>query len=51
MHKELITYLRDHAFAMVELARKESDPEIALQLEAMAVELLKRARQLDSGDW
>jgi hypothetical protein len=47
MHKELITYLRMHAHDLVKLARKASDEALSLELEKMAIELLKRAADLE----
>lgn len=47
MHQELITYLRMHAHELVKLARKASDEALSLELEKMAVELLKRTAELE----
>jgi hypothetical protein len=47
MHQELIQHLREHALALVNIARKLSDPDISAKLEAMAVELLRRASTLE----
>jgi hypothetical protein len=46
MHRELIQQLRKHALALVNLARKLTDPDQSLELEAIAVDLLKRASNL-----
>ena len=47
MHKELIVYLRAHAHDLVKLARQSSDETLSLELEKMAIEMLKRAGDLD----
>ena len=47
MHKELIVYLRAHAHDLVKLARRTSDETLSLDLEKMAIELLKRAGDLE----
>jgi hypothetical protein len=47
MHKELITYLRAHAHELVKLARKASDEPLSLELEKLAIELLRRAAELE----
>ena len=47
MHKELIAYLRTHAHDLVKLARQTSDEALSLDLEKMAIELLKRAGDLE----
>ena len=47
MHKELIVYLRAHAHGLVKLARRSSDETLSLELEKMAIEMLKRASDLD----
>ena len=47
MHKELIVYLRAHAHDLVKLARQSSDETLSLELEKMAIEMLKRASDLD----
>lgn len=47
MHADLIQHLRDHAMALVGIARTLSDPDVSAKLEAMAVELLKRASTLE----
>jgi hypothetical protein len=47
MYNELIAYLREHAHKLVKLARRESDAEIASELEGLAVELLQRASDLE----
>jgi len=44
MDKELVAYLRSLAHDLVALARKSTDATIAGELEAMAIELLERAR-------
>ena len=48
MHTELVEYLRRHALTLVEIARKMGDAETAGRLEAIAIDLLKRARSLES---
>jgi hypothetical protein len=48
IHQELIAHLREHAVALVNLARKSSEPDIANELETLAIELLKRASQLEA---
>ena len=48
MDREHVNYLRNHAHALVRLARKLSDNAIAGELEAMAVEILERARQIEN---
>jgi hypothetical protein len=47
MHKELIVYLRIHAHDLVKLARQSSDETLSLELEKMAIEMLKRAGDLE----
>jgi hypothetical protein len=47
MHKELIVYLRMHAHDLVKLARQSSDETLSLELEKMAIEMLKRAGDLE----
>jgi hypothetical protein len=47
MHKELIVYLRTHAHDLVKLARGASDETLSLELEKMAIEMLKRAADLE----
>ena len=47
MHKELIAYLRTHAHDLVKLARQSSDQTLSLDLEKMAIEMLKRAGDLE----
>jgi hypothetical protein len=50
MHKEHIAYLREHAHALVKLARKQQcDQALAGELEELAIELLKRASELERG--
>ncbi len=46
MNKELIAYLREHAQALVQLARQSNDAELSTAPEKLAIEMLKRA--LDS---
>ena len=50
MDKDHVAYLRDHAHALVKLARKVMDDAIAGELQAMAVELLERARELENNN-
>jgi len=47
MHKELIAYLRRHAHDLVKLARQSADEKLSLELEKMAIEMLKRANDLE----
>ena len=47
MHNELIFYLRTHAHDLVKLARQSSDETLSLELEKMAIEMLKRASDLE----
>ena len=47
MHKELILYLRTHAHDLVKLARQATDATLSLELEKMAIEMLKRAADLE----
>jgi hypothetical protein len=47
MHKELIVYLRTHAHDLVKLARQSSDETLSFELEKMAIEMLKRAGDLE----
>ena len=47
MHKELIAYLRTHAHHLVQLARQSADATLSLELEKMAIEMLKRAGDLE----
>ena len=47
MQKELISYLRAHAHDLVKLARQSSDETLSLELEKMAIEMLKRAGDLE----
>ena len=47
MHKELIAYLRGHAHDLVKLARQASDAAVSLELEQMAIEMLKRVADLE----
>ena len=47
MHKELIAYLRMHAHDLVKLARQSADATLSLELEKMAIEMLKRAGDLE----
>ena len=47
MHKELIVYLRMHAHDLVKLARQSADEKLSLELEKMAIEMLKRASDLE----
>jgi hypothetical protein len=49
LHKELIAYLRTHAHDLVKLARGASDETLSLELENMAIEILKRAADLERG--
>ena len=49
MHKELIAYLRTHAHDLVKLARASADTTLSLELEKMAIEMLKRAGDLERG--
>jgi hypothetical protein len=50
MDKDHIAYLRGHAHALVALARTIKEHAVAGELEAMAVELLERARALENSD-
>jgi|1185.fasta_scaffold44066_2 hypothetical protein len=47
MHKELIAYLRARAHELVKLARQTSDATLSLELEKMAIDMLKRASDLE----
>jgi hypothetical protein len=47
MHKELIAYLRMHAHDLVKLARRAADETLSLELEKMAIDMLKRAADLE----
>lgn len=47
MDKEHIAYLRDHAHALVKLARRLQDEAVAGELEALAIEMLERARIME----
>ena len=47
MHNELIVYLRAHAHDLVKLARQSADETLSLELEKMAIEMLKRAADLE----
>ena len=50
MDEDHVAYLRDHAHALVKLARKVMDDAIAGELQAMAVEVLERARVLENNN-
>jgi len=50
MDKGLIAFLRDQAHALVMLARRVPDVTVAGELEALAIEILERARELDKSD-
>jgi hypothetical protein len=50
MDKDHIAFLRRHAHALVKLARTIKEHAVAGELEAMAVELLERARVLENSD-
>ena len=50
MDKDHIAYLRDHAHALVKLARTLKDEAVAGDLEAMAIDLLERARVLEKSN-
>ena len=47
MYRELIAYLRSHAHDLVKLARQTADATLSLELEKMAIEMLKRAGDLE----
>ena len=47
MHRELIEYLRAHAHGLVRIARKLADPAASLELETLAVEMLRQAQTLE----
>ena len=47
MQKDLIVYLRMHAHDLVKLARRSPDETLSLELERMAIEMLKRASDLE----
>ena len=47
MHKELIAYLRAHAHDLVKLARQSADATLSIELEKLAIEMLKRAGDLE----
>jgi len=47
MHTTAIARIRAHALALVQMARVQSDLELALQLEAVAVDLLKASREIE----
>ena len=47
MHNELIVYLRTHAHDLVKLARQSADQTLSLELEKLAIEMLKRAGDLE----
>jgi hypothetical protein len=47
MHNELIIYLRSYAHDLVKLARRSSDQTLSLELEKLAIEMLKRAGDLE----
>ena len=47
MQKDLIVYLRMHAHDLVKLARQSADEKLSLELEKMAIEMLKRASDLE----
>jgi hypothetical protein len=47
MHSELIEYMRAHAHGLVRIARKLTDPAASLELETLAVEMLKQAQTLE----
>ena len=47
MHSELIKYMRAHAHGLVRIARKLTDPAASLELETLAVEMLKQAQTLE----
>ena len=47
MHRELIEYMRAHAHGLVRIARKLADPAASLELETLALEMLRQEQTLE----
>jgi hypothetical protein len=47
MYADFIAHIRAHAHALVRTARAQPDIELALQLEAMAIDLLQAAHEFE----
>jgi hypothetical protein len=41
MHTQFCAHIRAHAYALVKMARIQPDPQVALELESVALEILK----------
>jgi hypothetical protein len=48
MHTQFISQIRAHAHALVRIARAQLDSSLALELENIALELLKTAHDFES---
>ena len=48
MHTAFIAHIRAHAYALVRMARVQPDLELALELEAMAINLLKLVHEFET---
>ena len=47
MHKQFIAQIRAHAHALVRIARTQQDPALALELENIALEILKDVHEFE----
>ena len=48
MHTEFLAHIRAHAYALVGIARKQSDHSVAIELEALAIDLLRHAHEFEN---
>jgi len=49
MHTDFLAHIRAHAMTLVRMARVQPDLELALELEALALGLLKAVHQFEKG--
>jgi hypothetical protein len=50
MLQETITWLREEAHKLVQIARTLDDPKLASHLEGLAIEMLARALDIEKSD-
>jgi hypothetical protein len=48
MHKDFLAHIRAHAHVLVRMARVQPDLELALELEALALNLLKVTHEFEA---
>jgi len=48
MHTEFLAHIRAHAYALVRIARKQSDHSVAVELETLAIDLLRHAHEFEN---